>query len=99
MKLKGIIAEVGRTTEGVAQATGKQWVCRDLSLLVPYTKENGEVGYDNIVAGYFGDLTDAELREMVESKAILSFTVQFTTNKKDDRRFQCATVWGFAKLL
>ena len=99
MKLKGTIAEVGRTTEGVAQATGKAWVCRDLSLLIPYVKENGEKGNDNIVAGYFGDATDAELREMVDNKTMLSFTVQFETTTYNGRRYQRATVWGLAKLV
>ena len=99
MKLQGILAEVGRTTSGVNGTTGKEWTCRELSLLVPYTKDNGNTDYDNIVADYFGEASDNELQAMIAGKEKLNFTVQFSTRKYNDRRYQSARVWGLAKVI
>ncbi len=94
-----MISEVGRTTSGVVGATGKEWTCRELSLLIPYVTDSGETKYDNIVADYFGDATDGDLHAMIELRTRLSFFVNFSTRLYNGRRYMSARVWGLAKLV
>ena len=96
MKLSGFIAEVGPAKTGVARATGKDWICRSLSLLIPFYTERGEERYDNIVADFFGDTPDAELRAMVDNKTPLTFNVAFSTHSYNGRRYQQANVFNLA---
>ena len=88
-----------RTTSGVNETTGKEWTCRELSLLVPYATDHGETKYDNIVADYFGNATDVELQEMIQLRTKLSFFVNFSSRRYNDRRYMSARMWGLAKLV
>lgn len=99
MKLQGFILEIGPLQSGVSQATGKEWSCRTLSLQVPYFTENGGVKFDNIAADYFGEVSDAELQQMVQEGTKLNFNVQFSTHKHNDRRYMSARVWNLAAVL
>lgn len=97
MKFQGIIAEVGEPHSGINKQTGKEWVCRTLSILIPYYNERGEERNDNIVADYFGDMTDAELRDCIDYKVKLNFIVVFSTRKYEKRRYQSARVYSITR--
>ena len=99
MKLQGFIAEVGQPTFGTSQATGKEWACRPLSLLVPFHTERGEEKYDNIVADYFGDADDGLLNSYVQQRQLMHFTVSFTTRTHNGRRYQSARVFNLAAVV
>ena len=88
-----------RTTSGVNETTGKEWRCRELSLLTPYVTDHGETKYDNIIADYFGDASDSELAGMIEMKTKLTYFVNFSSRRYNDRRYMSARVWGLAKLV
>lgn len=96
MQLIGILVEVGKATEGISQKTGKPWVCRTLSFLVPFYNARGEEKYDNIVADYFADTSNDDLEAFVAHRTTLSFTVSFTTREYNGRRYQEARVFNLA---
>ena len=92
MKFKGIIAESGEPHSGTNQQTGKAWTRRQLSILIPFYNERGEEKYDNIVADYFGDMTDEEISQAIAMREKLNFIVVFSTHKYEGRRYQSARV-------
>ena len=94
MKVKGFIAEVGRTTSGTGKESGKEWTCRELSLLLPYFNDKGEEKFDNVVADYFGDTPDCDLQTMIDERTPLMFTVGFSTRTYNGRRYQTARLWN-----
>lgn len=96
MKLTGKLVEVGNATSGVSKATGKPWVCRTLSFLVPFYNAKGEEKFDNIVADFFGETSDEELKSYIAMETSLSFTIAFSTRLYNGRRYQEARVFDLA---
>lgn len=96
MQLIGKLVEFGKPFVGESKTTGKPWVRRTLSFLVPYYTSRGEEKYDNICADYFGDITEEVLISFVENQTTLSFTVSFNTREYNGRRYQEARVFNLA---
>ncbi|MBR4338909.1 MAG: hypothetical protein IKP91_11855 [Bacteroidaceae bacterium] len=94
MKVTGIIAEVGKAREGVSQSTGKAWRARPLSILIPYFNDKGEERYDNVVADYYGDLSDDDLQAAIAQQTRFHMTIGFSTSVWNGRRYTNANVFN-----
>ena len=96
MQLTGKLVEVGNASSGISKSTGKPWVCRTLSFLVPFYNVKGEEKFDNIVADFFGETSDEELKSYIAMQTTLTFNVAFSTREYNGRRYQEARVFNLA---
>lgn len=96
MQLTGKLVEVGNATTGISKTTGNPWVCRTLSFLVPFYNVKGDEKYDNIVADFFGETSDEELKSYISMGTTLTFNIAFSTREYNGRRYQEARVFNLA---
>ncbi|MBO7497626.1 MAG: hypothetical protein J6T64_00340 [Bacteroidaceae bacterium] len=94
MKVTGIIVEVGKAREGISQGSGKAWRARPLSILIPYYNDKGEEKYDNVVADYFGEISDDDFAAAIAQQTRFTMTIGFSTSLWNGRRYQNAQVWN-----